>query len=125
MPLWSSVVSALLDLAAPEYCLRCGLGRGGGPWCVRGARAPGLRTLDAPHLCAACGEALAASPLCGAALAGCPPVWAARPTAADLVEVVGGWKYHGVRGLAWPLAALLEPAARQLAVTLDGPAALV
>ncbi|MFN2371764.1 MAG: ComF family protein [Candidatus Krumholzibacteriia bacterium] len=125
MPLLTGFLSALLDLAAPECCLLCGTGRGEATWCARGARAPGLRAVDAPHLCRACGDALVAAPLAGAAVAGCPPVWAARPTGADLVEVVGAWKYHRIRGLAWPLAGLLAPAAADLAGRLDRPAVLV
>ena len=51
------------------------------------------------------------------------PLWSARREDADLVRVVGLWKYHGVRGLAWPLARLLGPALRQAAA--DEPAAVL
>jgi ComF family protein len=33
-----------------------------------------------------------------------PRIWAAGVTGSDLVRTVGNLKYHGVRGLAWPLA---------------------
>jgi predicted amidophosphoribosyltransferase len=36
------------------------------------------------------------------------PLWTATVESAPLVAVVGAWKYRGVRGLARPLAALLE-----------------
>ena len=40
---------------------------------------------------------------------GCPVI-GGRPTGPGLVSVVGQWKYYGVRGLAWPLAPLLQAA---------------
>jgi predicted amidophosphoribosyltransferase len=72
---------------------------------------PGLRTLDRPHLCRSCRDSLAREgPVCqrhrlprGEPL----EVLAATLTGRDLTSVVGVWKYHGVRGLAWPLAELL------------------
>jgi len=40
------------------------------------------------------------------------PVVAAASTSARLTRMVGLWKYHGVRGLAWPFARALTAAAR-------------
>lgn len=39
---------------------------------------------------------------------------AAGPTDPELVKRVGAWKYHGIRGLAWPLAQRLLPAWERL-----------
>jgi ComF family protein len=36
-------------------------------------------------------------------------VIAGVPTTGALVKLIGSWKYHGVRGLAWPLAELAGP----------------
>jgi predicted amidophosphoribosyltransferase len=46
-------------------------------------------------------------------------VHAGRATGPELVTVLGQWKYHGVRGLAWPLAPL-ACAAVAAAVAQDG-----
>ncbi len=125
MPHPLDLLAALLDLAAPEHCAACGAGRGERPWCGRGARVAGLRRLDAPHLCRPCRDLLAGTgPPPELDLDGLPVV-AARATGADLVAVVAAWKYHGVRGLAWPLAELLVPAARTLERRLGGAALLV
>ena len=114
MPLTRTLIAALLDLAAPEACALCGAQAGERPWCGRGPAAPGLRALDAPHLCLPCRDKLVGEPVELVPAAASLPVIAARATVADLVTVVAAWKYHGIRGLAWPLAELLEPAARRL-----------
>lgn len=121
-------LDAVLEVLAPESCASCGIRRSeavrrGRGWAegVPGA-APGLRARDLPHCCADCFAAWSQPPLVGQ-VAGLP-VWAARPETADLVALVGAWKYRAVRGLGRPLAALLVPAL-QAAVAVDGPARLV
>jgi len=42
-------------------------------------------------------------------------VLAGSATNADLVQLVSSWKYHGIRGLTWPLADLLQPVLPALA----------
>lgn len=86
---------------------------------------PGLRALDVPHLCLSCRDKLAGTPAQAVPAAAGLPVLAARATGPDLVQVVAAWKYHGVRGLAWPLTELLQPAARQLEELCAGTPVLV
>lgn len=125
MRLLAAPLAALLELAAPERCARCGAAPNERPWCARGATVPGLRPWDAPHLCRPCLADLDQGTAVRPAAAGCPAVWAARATGADLVGAVGTWKYYGVRGLAWPLASLLAAAARDLAGGLGAAPVLV
>lgn len=106
--------SSVIDTVYPESCLLCGALPHLVSWCATGPRVPGLRPFDRPHLCARCLKRLAAAG---------PVVWdpgpgeepgpvhvAACPTTGELTTLVGAWKYHGVRGMAWPLAALLTGA---------------
>jgi len=125
VPRFPDPLAALLELAAPERCARCGASPTERPWCARDAAVPGLRPWDAPHLCRPCRDALDQGAAVRPASGGCPPVLAARATGADLVALVAAWKYHGVRGLAWPLAGLLTPTARTLARDLGAPPVLV
>jgi predicted amidophosphoribosyltransferase len=119
------LLESLLDLAAPEACALCGARRGAVPWCAAGPPVAGLRRLDRSHLCLSCHGALAAAPPCGAVLPGGLPVFAAAATTGPLVAAVGAWKYQGLRGLGWPLAAALGPAAGALAAAVDGTPVLV
>jgi predicted amidophosphoribosyltransferase len=126
-----AVVSAgLLELVLPEHCQLCNAGCGDVPWTAVGPRVAGLRPWDRPHLCATCARALATSPclrtLQTAAEVGLPAV-AGRLTCEELVRLVGALKYHGVRGLAWPLAALAAtalPAAIAQGGTVDALVAI-
>lgn len=80
-------------------------------WVPRGDRITGLRFWDGTHLCRSCFSGLASGCVTGMAGAGngCGlPVAAASSTNPDLVKLVGQFKYHGVRGLAWPLARMLR-----------------
>jgi len=98
----------LADVLTPERCLLCGADAGLLP---PGTPVPGLRAWDRPHLCRGCFRTLRTEgPLTGERSG--RRVWAGVPTGARLVRLVGGWKYRGVRGAAWPLARL---AARGLA----------
>ena len=106
---------ALLDLWLPEHCAVCADAADHAGWEEPGPRAPGLRPWDRPHLCRACAAGLFGQPLFGA-LEGSDvepglPVYAAAATSARLANVIGLWKYHGVRGLAWPLGRALARAA--------------
>lgn len=99
---------SLLELILPETCVGCGRVRGTVPWFAADLSGPGLRPVDAPHLCARCFENLPRETgicrelvLPGAAPV---PVLAGQWTDADLVKRVAAWKYHGVRGMVAPLA---------------------
>lgn len=114
----SWLTTTLLELVYPEQCFLCGAVRAETPWVPCGERVAGLRFWDAAHLCRSCFGGLEADPVAGivgSGHAGCLEVAAASPTCADLVKLVGGFKYHGLRGLAWPLARRLrQPLARAL-----------
>jgi len=108
-------LSAFLELLLPEHCAACGTPAGFTPWEATGARVRGLRPWDRPHLCRECATALfgqgRARVLDGRSLAPDLPVWAATGTSSVLTAVVGAWKYHGVRGLGWPLGRALAAVA--------------
>lgn len=119
---------SLLEFFYPERCAGCGAGRDEAPWCEPGPPVAGLRRWDVPHLCRACSELLRGEPVrrdLDDGVGGTVPVVAAAPTGPDLVQWIGAWKYHGVRGLAWPLAGLLRPAWETLAGETGGRPALV
>jgi ComF family protein len=61
-------------------------------------------------LCGDCGRVLAPSVVQGELAAVELTVIAGCRTNAELVAMLGHWKYRGVRGLAWPLAPLLTAA---------------
>jgi len=126
---WPVVVSwparALVDLLWPECCVLCGVPAGGAPWAPCGARVPGLRAWDRPHLCGRCQARLVGEPRRhevplegGATLF----VAAGRAESPELVALAGALKYHGVRGAAWGLAAVAAPAAALLPVPGRGVA---
>ena len=113
------LLHAVLDLLAPETCAVCGVGRARAAW-YEGPRlrAPGLRPWDVPHLCHGCHERARGEVHEGRVEAW--PLLAAQPTAPWLVRAVGQWKYHGLRGLAWPLADLLGRAVASAVVRHGG-----
>ena len=115
---------SLLELVYPEHCALCGAGRDERPWCEAGARIAGLTWYDEPHLCAECATDLEPAVVQGALPQSGVPVFAGRPTGPELVTVLSQWKYHGVRGLAWPLVPLIR-AAVSAAVTQCGPVNLL
>lgn len=123
VPLAADLLPALLEALAPESCAACGVRRGRVAWAdgVPGP-APGLRSWHATHCCEPCLRSWRQIPL-GGAVADLP-LWAARPETADLVALIGAWKYRGLRGLARPLATLLARAVLQATATA-GPATLV
>jgi len=111
--------SIILELLYPETCLLCGAGRGQVPWMATGATRDGLRSWDRPHLCRACVMDWPTDPVTGRLEdVNFPdlPVAAGARTNPDLVKLVGCFKYHGIRGLGWPLAGML---ARPLATLMD------
>lgn len=108
--------AGLVEVLLPEQCADCGAAGGHAAWEHAGPCVPGLRPWDRPHLCRDCSLRLFADPC--ARLLPAPgdepplPAWAATASSARLTRVVGAWKYHGVRGLGWPLGRALAAAAR-------------
>lgn len=108
------LLDALLDTIYPELCSLCGASPLQVPWSDQGPRVRGVRLWDRPHLCRTClTEFQPLFPLIqdrrltdGSLLR----YIGAVPTTADLTKLVGAWKYHGVRGLTWPLARLVTAA---------------
>ncbi len=101
---------ALLEVLLPGTCAACG-GRVEAPGPVR--RVSGLRWCDGPALCDPCESRLLRPELrVGHVTDGdlTLAVRAGRPTCAELVALVGAWKYRGRRGLARPLARLATTA---------------
>lgn len=113
------LAASLLNLIYPEKCVLCDAEPGERAWPRRGAVVPGLRWYDGPHLCLACAARLGPRPVRGVIGSPPVPVHGACQPGAELVETLGRWKYHGVRGLAWPLAGLLDSAVNA-AVARDG-----
>ena len=111
--------NALLEVLLPVVCRACGETVS---FATRGAPVDGLRWCDAPVLCRDCAaRVLTPAPLVGIIGADDIEVTACggMPTCAELVDVVSAWKYHGRRGLAWPLAELAGQA-WDLAVATGG-----
>jgi len=112
--LLSGAGAALLELIYPRVCPGCGFSAGTRPWHPGGVPMRGLRPWDASPLCLGCANTLlAATPVAGHLATGADrplPVRAAGPTHGRLVDLVGAWKYKGLRGLAWPLGAALAAA---------------
>ncbi len=105
---------SLLDLIYPEHCQMCGAAYGTAPWFSRGPCLYGLRPWDSPHLCRDCfttlQESFPATRVLDIGTGREVPVLAAQWTNPQLVDMVGAWKYKGVRGLVWPLSRLLTQA---------------
>lgn len=101
------LAGSLLDLVYPETCVLCGAIPGESPWCRPGPVVAGLSRHDAPHLCRSCADLMSPAPVGRVLANGKLPVHGGRNSSAELVEALGQWKYHGIRGLAWPLAGLL------------------
>ncbi len=102
---------SLLDLIYPERCSLCGAEHEEEAWAPRAHRVAGLRFWDGTHLCLNCFSGLDADCVTGRVGEGSADglqVAAAASTNPDLVKLVGQFKYHGVRGLAWPLASMLQ-----------------
>lgn len=101
----------VLDSVYPERCSLCGATVEQKDWCLPGQMVPGLRLFDRPHLCVDCSRRLIKQgPVQRIVPVADGPdlkVWGAGWTNNDLTEVVGALKYHGVRGLAWPLGQIL------------------
>jgi len=106
-----------LDLVLPERCVLCDRQPGEeAVMLAAGAKVPGLRIWDRPQLCQSCWLTLQGE---------CPrrvlrgedglvvSSVAGMVTDQRLVTLVGALKYHGLRGVAWPLASL---AARAMAL---------
>jgi len=115
----------LLDLVYPEVCLLCGAERGECPWSAVGAIVTGLAWYDGPHLCRSCARHLRPAVVRGTLPETGVPVYGGQRTGPELVTLLGRWKYHGVRGLAWPLAALVQAAASEAVVSAGAVAQLV
>ncbi|HPF34522.1 MAG TPA: hypothetical protein P5571_03010 [Candidatus Krumholzibacteria bacterium] len=116
MPWRRLLAVSLVDVLAPERCLLCG--REDHPL-PPGRLVPDLRVWDRPHLCRGCYRGLRVEGPLHGDRAGCR-VWAGAPTGARLVGLVSGWKYHGVRGAAWPLALLAGRAVALAGEHADG-----
>lgn len=114
-----AVVGSLLELVYPETCVLCGVQKGEQPWCPTGRRISGLTWYDGSHLCWPCGQRLSATVVSGTLPGSGVPVYGGRRTGPELVTALSQWKYHGVRGLAWPLAGLMT-AAMARASEVDG-----
>jgi predicted amidophosphoribosyltransferase len=116
------LLSSLLELFYPERCALCEATPQEKSWCRTGRAVAGLRAWDRPHLCRDCLTGLVGEPLCGSVCVdGGPPlpIVAANRTSGELVRLVGAWKYHGLRGVVWPLATLVEQAAGALPFDRD------
>ena len=121
-------VSAMLDLLYPERCALCGCDHRGGHWCPVGPAVDGLRSWDQPHLCRSCLAGLSGEPHHGSiavAEKSGLPVYAGARTSGDLVQLVGSWKYHGLRGLVWPLSSLLEQTLRAASAACERDVLLI
>lgn len=108
---FAPAAGAVLAVLYPDRCTSCGALPTETAFCARGPRVAGLRPWDRPSLCESCLSVLAVrGPRRQVGPEGCPELWGAVRTDPGLVQLVGAFKYHGVRGLAWPLAGLMEAA---------------
>lgn len=119
------LLDGFLELLHPECCCLCGARREEVPWCAPGPPRAGLRPWDAPHLCRRCrGDLEQEGPLRGR-LDGGVPAHGASATGGDLVRVIGAWKYHGLRGIAWPLAGMVAEALDRAGLAPTAPSVLI
>ena len=102
----ATLVGALLDLVAPAVCVVCGSMPGRDGFCARGPGVRGLRPWDEAALCRTCARELGPPVTARLVRPGGEhlPVHAAVATGPDVAGIIHAWKYHGQRGLAWPLA---------------------
>lgn len=107
---WAQVLGCLLEVIYPQRCALCGKESHETRWVEPGHPVAGIRPWDGSHLCQGCDDALGSGCVTGRVgnemeteLA----VIAASATNPELVNLVGQFKYQGVRGLAWPLARML------------------
>jgi len=115
----ANLLATVAEVVYPESCVLCGVFLHQADWCAKGVRCAGLRPWDRPHLCRLCQRKLTAGgPVTrnltlsdGSSL----PAVGTGPVTGDLVQVVGTWKYHGIRGLVWPLAENLTGILRSVA----------
>jgi len=119
-----TLLGSLLEFVYPETCVLCGAESGERPWCAAGRLVGGLSWTDGPHLCRPCAERIGPDPVRSVLAGPDLSVHGGRRPCSDLVKVLGQWKYHGVRGLAWPLSGLLT-AAVGAAIARDGPVDLL
>ncbi len=106
MHLLDTCLGGLAEVFYPETCAWCGAFHGDKPWDLPGRRVPGLRKWDRSHVCLPCSRHLShLQPVRRTGRDGFP-VWGGTVTDGKLVDVVSAWKYHGLRGLAWPLSRL-------------------
>ncbi len=109
MRFFAAGLRAVLDLFYPEYCGVCGVEYGLKQWFVRGPLVPGLRGWDRPHLCRECYDRLTVLPvtrLLDDTQGNSFPVAAGCATGPDIVSLLAAMKYHGLRGIGWPLAGM-------------------
>lgn len=111
-------LDSLLETVYPESCVLCGSRPHHSLWCAQGSTVKGLRPWDKPHLCFRCLSGLESpAPISQHRRLGDGSflryIGAGRTTA-ELTRVVGAWKYHGLRGLVWPLAGILSAASAPL-----------
>jgi predicted amidophosphoribosyltransferase len=111
------LLGSVVDVVYPETCAGCGIASHQAQWRGKGSSARGLRPWDRTHLCGQCWLDLQdpcpvdqeRSLVDGSSLR----LVAAGHTTGLLTEVVGAWKYHGVRGLAWPLGEIMADVLRR------------
>ncbi len=105
------ILSYFQEVIFPEYCTACNAARGTAPWAESGLRLDSLRSWDSPHLCRRCYLSLkekeSIQTELDLGLSELTMLHAAQRTNPQLVAMVSAWKYHGVRGLVWPLSDLM------------------
>ncbi len=102
----TTLLGALLDLVAPAACVVCGSMPGSAGFCDRGPGVRGLRPWDETPLCRACARELGPPVTARLVRPGGEHLFvhAAVATGPGVAGIIHAWKYHGQRGLAWPLA---------------------
>jgi len=125
MKLLDVCIGGLAEVFYPETCAWCGAFRGDRPWSPPGLRVPGLRRWDLGHVCLHCCTHLSRLAPVRRTLKDGFPVWGGMMTDDKLVEVVSAWKYHGLRGLVWPLCRLAEGALSLAGASLETDLLLV